>query len=152
VQVAGDAPGALIQMRQVRPDVLLLDPVVPHSRPLVAHCRRDPRLRGMRLLLLSREPSLGQAVEELRARAGLVKPIDLDVLLAVVTRTARCGAQCVARIPADHREHYMTTRPVARAQAEGSHCQLALERAASRRGPGRPRPRVVSTCPHQAGI
>jgi DNA-binding response OmpR family regulator len=93
VQEAADAPGALLGMWQARPDVMVLDPAVPWSRALVACCRRDARLAGVPVLLLSRVPKLGQAVRDLRARAGLAKPIDLDVLLAILRCVAGCGAQ-----------------------------------------------------------
>ena len=93
VQDTADACGALVQMWQARPDVVVLDPAVPWSRALVACCRRDARLAGVPVLLLSRVPKLGQAVRDLRARAGLAKPIDLDVLLAILRCVAGCGAQ-----------------------------------------------------------
>ena len=92
VQAATDAHSALIQMKQTRPDVLVLDPVVAGSRALVAHCRRAAGFQTTPLLLISGEPNLGQAVEALGARAGFAKSLDLDVLLAVLTHLAACGA------------------------------------------------------------
>ena len=92
VRDAGDAVGALVQMRQATPDVLVLDPALPWSRAFMLHRARDTRSRGVPLVLFSGQKNLSQAVEELDARAGLAKPIDLDVLLAVLTRLARCAS------------------------------------------------------------
>jgi DNA-binding NarL/FixJ family response regulator len=86
VQDAGSAAGAFVQMRQATPDVLVLDPALRWSRAVIARRAQDPDLRAVPLVLLSREANLSQAVQDLGARAGLAKAIDMDVLLAVLTR------------------------------------------------------------------
>lgn len=88
VHDAADADTALAQMRHAAPDVVVLDPALPWSRALVGRGAQDARLHEVPLVLLSSQANLGQAVEELDARAGLAKPIDMDVLLAVLTRVA----------------------------------------------------------------
>ena len=99
VQDTADACGALVQMWQARPDVVVLDPAVLYSRTLMHYCRRDTHLQAVPLLLLSRGPNLGRAVQDLGARAGLAKPMDLDVLLAVLTCVAGCGARRPPHVP-----------------------------------------------------
>jgi DNA-binding NtrC family response regulator len=88
VHDAADADGALAQMRQATPDVVLLDPAMPRSQALMARCAYDARLRAVPVVLLSRQVNLSQAVLSFGARAGLAKPIDMDVLLAVLNRVA----------------------------------------------------------------
>jgi DNA-binding response OmpR family regulator len=88
VHEAGDALGALVQMRQAAPDVLLVDPALPWSRALMLDRARDARLRAVPLVLFSSQVNLTRRIEELDARAGVAKPIDMDVLLAVLTRVA----------------------------------------------------------------
>ena len=99
VQVASDGAGGLAAMRKTAPAVLILDPRAAYSKALMAICRRDARLRGARVLLLSAEQNLGQAVRELAALAGLAKPIDLDVLLAVIMRVAAVRTPVPAQAP-----------------------------------------------------
>jgi DNA-binding response OmpR family regulator len=91
VRDAGSAAGALVQMRQATPDVLVLDPAVRWSQAIIARRAQDADLRAVPLVLLSREANLSQAVQDLGARAGLAKAIDMDVLLAVLTRVAGCA-------------------------------------------------------------
>jgi DNA-binding response OmpR family regulator len=88
VQDAGSAAGAFVQMRQATPDVLVLDPALRWSRAVIARREQDAELRAVPLVLLSREANLSQAVQDFGARAGLAKAIDMDVLLAVLTRVA----------------------------------------------------------------
>lgn len=87
---AGDTTGALAWMKQLTPDVLVLDPVVPASGALILDCRRDPELRAVPVILLSADPDLSHAASVFGARATVAKPTDLDILLAVVLRAARC--------------------------------------------------------------
>jgi CheY-like chemotaxis protein len=86
VDVAVDGQPALACMHAAVPDVVILDlglPVVD-GRTLVALCRQDPRLAAVPMVLLSASTDLHLAVEETDARGGLAKPVDLDVLLAIV--------------------------------------------------------------------
>ncbi len=91
VDEAADGRAALTQMRQSRPDVVVLEPAVPSmdGRSFVSAWRQDPLLPAVPLVLLASTPARLCAVDEYRARAGLAKPVDLDVLAAVVLRVAR---------------------------------------------------------------
>ena len=91
VDEAADGSAALTQMRQSRPDVVVLEPAVPSmdGRSFVSAWRQDPLLPAVPLVLLASMPSRLSSVDEWRARAGLAKPVDLDVLAAVVMRVAR---------------------------------------------------------------
>jgi DNA-binding response OmpR family regulator len=91
VDEAADGSAALTQMRQSRPDVVVLEPAVPSmdGRSFVSAWRQDPLLPAVPLVLLASMPSRLSSVDEWRARAGLAKPVDLDVLAAVVQRVAR---------------------------------------------------------------
>jgi len=90
VDEAADGRAALSQMRKSRPDVVVLEPGVPSmdGRSFVSAWRQDPLLPAVPLVLLASMPSRLCAVNEWRARAGLAKPVDLDVLAAVVQRVA----------------------------------------------------------------
>jgi CheY-like chemotaxis protein len=75
-------------MKQAIPDVVVLDLLMPimGGRAFVQACRQDARLGTVPVVLLSAAHDLAQATEELQPRASLAKPVDLDVLLAVVDR------------------------------------------------------------------
>jgi CheY-like chemotaxis protein len=90
VDEAADGPAALDHMRQSRPDVVVLEPAVPsmNGRSFVYAWRQDPLLPAVPLVLLAGAPAGLSTVDEWRARAGLAKPVDLDVLAAVVQRVA----------------------------------------------------------------
>lgn len=90
VEQAENGAEALERMQQMTPDVVVLDLLMPvmGGRALVQACRQDARLGSVPLILLSAAHDLPQATEELQPRASLAKPIDLDVLLAVVDRVS----------------------------------------------------------------
>jgi len=88
VDEATSGPAALDRMHQVRPDVVVLEPMLPRGRAFVAAWRKDPRLPAVPLILLAGAPARLAAVDGLRARAGLAKPVDLDVLAAVLQHVA----------------------------------------------------------------
>ena len=90
VDQAENGAEALARMQQLPPDVVVLDLLMPvmGGRALVQACREDDRLVAIPVVLLSAAHDLPQATEELQPRASLAKPIDLDVLLAVVDRVA----------------------------------------------------------------
>lgn len=133
VQDAGDAVGALVQLRQATPDVLVLDPAVPFSRSLMLRRAQDARLRAVPLVLLSSQANLSQAVVELGARAGLAKSIDMDVLLAVLTRVAGCGSATrrprVTRVTAARCTGYL---PVGRKRRRSDTATVRLTQASAR--------------------
>jgi CheY-like chemotaxis protein len=81
---------ALDKMRQTRPDVVVLDLLLPtmNAYELVPRMRSQPALAAIPVILLSAAQDLPNATERLQPRASLAKPVDLDVLLAVVERVA----------------------------------------------------------------
>jgi CheY-like chemotaxis protein len=90
VDEAENGAEALARMHEVTPDVVVLDLLMPvmGGRALVQACRQDARLGAIPVVLLSAAHDLPQATEELQPRASLAKPIDLDILLAVVDRVS----------------------------------------------------------------
>ena len=88
VDEAANGAEALECMKQAIPDVVVLDLLMPvmGGRAFIQHCRQDARLGTVPVVLLSAAHDLAQATDELQPRASLVKPVDLDVLLAVVDR------------------------------------------------------------------
>ena len=88
VDEASDGEQGLAQMHQTLPDIVVLDLVMPvmDGRTFASACRKDPLLAPVPIVVLSGADELSEAVESVGARAGLAKPIDLDVLAAVVQR------------------------------------------------------------------
>ena len=81
---------ALHRMRTARPDVIVLDLLLPvmDAHAFVNVMRNEPLFAAVPVVLLSAATDLPKATEELQPRASLAKPVDLDVLLAVVARVA----------------------------------------------------------------
>jgi CheY-like chemotaxis protein len=90
VDEAENGADALNRMRDALPDVVVLDLLMPimGGRAFVQACRQDVRLGAVPVVLLSAAHDLAQATEQLQPRASLAKPVDLDVLLAVVDRVS----------------------------------------------------------------
>ena len=91
VDEAGSGIQALERMRSAMPDLVLLDlglPVMSGS-DFVAAVRQEPRLASAAVVVLSGQSDLTDEVAHLGARASLAKPIDLDILLAVVDRVSQ---------------------------------------------------------------
>ena len=90
VDQAEDGVQALERMRTARPDVVVLDFVLPvmDARELMRVMRATPRFAAIPVVLLSAAHDLPRVTAELQPRASLAKPVDLDVLLAVVARVA----------------------------------------------------------------
>ena len=91
VDEAGSGIQALERMRSVMPDLVLLDLGLPvMSGPdFVAAVRQEPSLASAAVVVLSGQADLANEVANLGARASLAKPIDLDILLAVVDRVSQ---------------------------------------------------------------
>jgi CheY-like chemotaxis protein len=91
VDEAENGAEALERMRAATPDVVVLDLLMPimGGRAFVAALRQDVRFGAVPVVLLSAADDLASAAEELQPRASLAKPIDLDVLLAVLDRVSK---------------------------------------------------------------
>ena len=82
---------ALERMSDFSPDVVVLDlelPVMSGER-FVEALRREPSLAATPIVLLSAADDLPSATAALGARGALAKPVDLDVLLAVLDRVSK---------------------------------------------------------------
>lgn len=88
VQEAEDGAQALAAMQTAIPDAVLLDLQMPrmNGTEFLAACRSDPRLATVPVVVYSGAPSDEVTAEQLGARAYLMKPVDLDVLRAVMDR------------------------------------------------------------------
>jgi two-component system, chemotaxis family, chemotaxis protein CheY len=88
VDEAENGAEALECAKKATPDVVVVDLLMPvmDGRAFVQECRQDARLAMVPIVLLSAAHDLAQAAEEIQPRASLAKPIDLDVLLAVIDR------------------------------------------------------------------
>ena len=90
VAVAGDGEGALRAMAERRPDLVILDVMMPRLNGFEV-CRRiraEPALAGVRVLMLSakgRETEVKQGLE-LGADAYVTKPFSTRDLVAEVRR------------------------------------------------------------------
>jgi CheY-like chemotaxis protein len=91
VDEAENGAEALERIRAATPDVVVLDLLMPvmGGRAFVAALRQDVRYGAVPVVLLSAAHDLPAAAEELQPRASLAKPIDLDVLLAVLDRVSQ---------------------------------------------------------------
>jgi chemosensory pili system protein ChpA (sensor histidine kinase/response regulator) len=89
VTQACDGVEALARLAQQRPDVVVLDLIMPRldGRALAAAVRRDPLLHGLRLVLMT-----GHAASEIHTcpdvDAVLEKPFELDALLSAIRARA----------------------------------------------------------------
>jgi CheY-like chemotaxis protein len=88
VDEAENGAEALERMRSALPDIVVLDLLMPvmGGRALIEAARQEPRLAMVPVILLSAAHDLAEATEQIQPRASLAKPVDLDVLLAIVDR------------------------------------------------------------------
>jgi twitching motility two-component system response regulator PilH len=88
VQLATNGREALDQLQQTRPDLILLDFMMPDmdGRAFGAAVRDDARTVDLPIVLMSAAPEATQVRGEIRAQALLPKPFDLDELARVVER------------------------------------------------------------------
>jgi CheY-like chemotaxis protein len=88
VDEADNGAEALERMRTALPDIVVLDLLMPvmGGSAFMQAARQEPRLATVPVILLSAAHDLAQVTEHMQPRASLAKPIDLDVLLAVVDR------------------------------------------------------------------
>ena len=90
VNQAESGPRAFERLRHITPHVIVLDLATPEmdSREFITTLRGQAALATVPVVLLAGEGNLPQLTEELQPRASLAKPVDLDVLAAVVERAA----------------------------------------------------------------
>ena len=88
VDQASNGAEGLECMQRALPDVVVLDLLMPvlGGRAFIEACREQLTLASVPVILLSAAHDLTQATEQLQPRASLAKPVDLDVLLAIVDR------------------------------------------------------------------
>ena len=81
---------ALERLSDFSPDIIVLDPQLPvmSGERFVEALRREPSLASTPIVLLSAADDLPSATAALGARGALAKPVDLDVLLAVLDRVS----------------------------------------------------------------
>jgi CheY-like chemotaxis protein len=93
VRQATNGLEALEQVRQTRPDLIVLDLMMPimDGWEFVEQCRRKPCCREVPIVVTSASHDLPRTAEKLKSlgvRTCLAKPFDLDGLLALVERYA----------------------------------------------------------------
>jgi DNA-binding response OmpR family regulator len=83
VETAHDGLDALQHVRKRRPDVLVLDLMLPvlDGWDVLRSCRADPMLSDLPVIVMSARPDVSQSVAGLGVRACLTKPFDFDELL-----------------------------------------------------------------------
>ena len=86
VQLAANGREALEHLQQVRPDLVLLDFMMPvmDGRAFGLAVRGDGRTVDLPIVLMSAAPEAAQVSGEIRAQGLLRKPFDLDELARVV--------------------------------------------------------------------
>jgi DNA-binding response OmpR family regulator len=91
VDVAAGSREAAAYLRECIPRVILLDLMMPTENgvDLTAELRRDPRLEGVRVILVSGAVNLRAHAVEMGAADYVTKPVDADRLLEVVGRHLR---------------------------------------------------------------
>ena len=99
VDQAADGAAALLKVGQARPDVVVLDLMMPvmDGWTFARELHAATPGANIPIVVTSASPDLSRAAEELRpygVRAGIAKPFDLDVLLAAIAHVAR-GAMAV---------------------------------------------------------
>jgi chemosensory pili system protein ChpA (sensor histidine kinase/response regulator) len=99
---AGDGLHALDEIRgRGRPNVILLDLRMPrmNGEELAAVLRGDPTLASAPIVVLSGDTNAAEVASSIGARALLLKPVALSVLLAAVRRFVPDGPDRVATAP-----------------------------------------------------
>jgi CheY-like chemotaxis protein len=88
VTTAEDGEAGLIAARHARPDLIVLDLMLPRMNALQFRAvqRRDPVLCDVPVICLSGASHAATVAHELGTEDCLSKPIDLEALLSVVRR------------------------------------------------------------------
>lgn len=96
VETARDGGEALHQLRQRRSDAAVVDLMMPgmDGWALLRACRADPWLLDLPVIVMSARPDASQSVAEFGVQGCLLKPFDVDELLAVLEQTWASLASC----------------------------------------------------------
>jgi two-component system phosphate regulon response regulator PhoB len=88
VATAQDGEEALAAARRDRPDLIVLDLMLPRMNALQfrAEQRRDARLSSIPIICLSGASHAATVALELGTDDCLAKPVDVDRLLAIITK------------------------------------------------------------------
>ena len=86
VHLTANGREALEHLQHMRPDLVLLDFMMPvmDGRTFAMAVRRDGRTADLPIVLMSASPDAAEVGRDVRARAVLRKPFDLDELAGVV--------------------------------------------------------------------
>jgi len=88
VLLASNGADALDFLRSRAPDLLLTDLNMPglDGLSLVNHCRSEPTLRHMPIVVMTSEPSYNQrSLTALGIQNVIAKPFDIHVLVSIIT-------------------------------------------------------------------
>ncbi len=96
VDTARDGAGALESMRRNRPVLAIVDLMMPvlDGWTLLRTCRSDPMLADVRVIVMSARLDAQQAAAAAGASACLIKPFDVDVLLAALDAAIQSAPSC----------------------------------------------------------
>jgi CheY-like chemotaxis protein len=94
VEAARDGREALARVRDARPDVIVLDLMMPNMDgwAFVQACRQNALCNGTAMIVMSAAHRLHETAVRLReqgVQACLAKPFDTEALLGIVERYAR---------------------------------------------------------------
>jgi CheY-like chemotaxis protein len=97
VDEAGDGVEGLGRLRSVRPDLILLDMAIPglDGRSLLHQRRAESAACDIPIVIVSATPGLAPEPREVGVVAIVVKPFELEALLAMVDWYARAPADAV---------------------------------------------------------
>jgi len=86
VQAAGDGEAGVLAARMDRPDLILMDLMLPVLDGMAAtrQLKGDPATQMIPIIAISAGPNLGIHAVDLPADGLVAKPFDLDMLLAAI--------------------------------------------------------------------
>jgi CheY-like chemotaxis protein len=88
VYLSPDGVDALYQATQFRPDLILLDLMMPWASgdAVLGFIRSTDQLKNTRVLIFSAHPNGAQIARQLEADGFLAKPVDMSTLASCVDR------------------------------------------------------------------
>ncbi len=98
VETAQDGLDALRRLREAKPDVIVVDLMMPKldGWGLVRACRADPVLVDLPVIAMSARPDVTQSVAGLDVQVCLIKPFEVDELLAALEDIWKVGSRCAS--------------------------------------------------------